>query len=617
MSLFLSFFGKEYKAYYIYIYKNALKYLFNFLKEHKVEKKLLKTLKDKIIIGIYKITSPSGKIYIGQSVNINVRWYKDYKNLHCKGQTKLYNSLIKYGWDKHIFEVIEECKLECLNDRELYWKKHYVKQLGWGKMMFLMLNDGKGGNKSKETKTKMSISSIKYNHPIKAYDLKGNFIKLFNSPSEAKSILFPNNRINTGDILKICRRDNKQKTTGGYIFQFEHDDRIDEILLSLNNNIKIKQKTILQYDLEGNFIKEYKNSYQVEKEYLEKGIKINSSDIRSCCNGKQKTAKGFIWKYGNSLIDNQKINIDEINKNFQDFKEIQEKFEKEKLLKTGIKNEIYDYIRNISNNIIKLNYNDEIDFYFPELNIGINILELKNNYKLPKNHNKKLFEKYLHILKLIQIYSDEWINKPEIVKSRIRNLLGLTPNKIYARKCEIREIHDNKIKNDFLNNNHIQGKDRSKYKIGLYYNDELVSIMTFNNPRIAIGKTKNINYKNPYELLRFCNKINNNVIGAASKLFNYFKNNYKPDLIYSFADNRWTSPNKNLYTSIGFNFISRSQQGYYYTKDFNNRLHRFNFNKGALKSKGYDINKTESVIMDEIGYKTIWDCGVTRFEWCP
>lgn len=76
------------------------------------------------MIGIYKITSPSNKIYIGQSINIEKR-FKQYKKLDCKKQPKLYNSLTKYGVEYHIFEVIEECILEELDKKEIYWKKYY------------------------------------------------------------------------------------------------------------------------------------------------------------------------------------------------------------------------------------------------------------------------------------------------------------------------------------------------------------------------------------------------------------------------------------------------------------------------------------------------------------
>lgn len=76
------------------------------------------------MIGIYKITSPSGRIYIGQSVNIEDR-FRHYKTLDCKGQSKIYNSLKKYGVDNHIFEVVEECEVSFLTDKEGYWQDFY------------------------------------------------------------------------------------------------------------------------------------------------------------------------------------------------------------------------------------------------------------------------------------------------------------------------------------------------------------------------------------------------------------------------------------------------------------------------------------------------------------
>lgn len=78
----------------------------------------------KKITGIYKITSPSGRIYIGQSVNIASRWY-GYLYFAKRRQTRLYNSFQKYGVDQHRFEVIEECKKDKLNERERYWQDYY------------------------------------------------------------------------------------------------------------------------------------------------------------------------------------------------------------------------------------------------------------------------------------------------------------------------------------------------------------------------------------------------------------------------------------------------------------------------------------------------------------
>ena len=80
--------------------------------------------KDLIMIGVYKIINPKGLIYIGSSNDIDTRW-KWYKKLRCNSQTKLCNSLRKYGIDNHIFEVVEECDVEILLERELFYGTMY------------------------------------------------------------------------------------------------------------------------------------------------------------------------------------------------------------------------------------------------------------------------------------------------------------------------------------------------------------------------------------------------------------------------------------------------------------------------------------------------------------
>lgn len=73
---------------------------------------------------IYKITSPSKKIYIGSTFNIYKRVYR-YKKLLCKTQTKLYNSINKYGWENHSLEIIEECSDLTRNQQEAHWGKFF------------------------------------------------------------------------------------------------------------------------------------------------------------------------------------------------------------------------------------------------------------------------------------------------------------------------------------------------------------------------------------------------------------------------------------------------------------------------------------------------------------
>lgn len=111
------------------------------------------------IIGIYKITSPSNKIYIGQSIDVYKR-FSQYKKLECKRQKKIYNSLLKYGAVYHIFEIIEECDVEELNKRERYWQEFYD-CIGKNGLNCQLVNcDNVKQIHSKETRDKISKANI-------------------------------------------------------------------------------------------------------------------------------------------------------------------------------------------------------------------------------------------------------------------------------------------------------------------------------------------------------------------------------------------------------------------------------------------------------------------------
>jgi group I intron endonuclease len=106
--------------------------------------------------GIYKITNPNGKVYIGQSVNAKKR-ILNYKRLDCKEQPKIYNSLKKYGIQNHTFEIIHICNIEELNNLERYYQELYdvIKN---GLNCRLTITSDKSGRISEETKLKMSIA---------------------------------------------------------------------------------------------------------------------------------------------------------------------------------------------------------------------------------------------------------------------------------------------------------------------------------------------------------------------------------------------------------------------------------------------------------------------------
>ncbi len=108
------------------------------------------------MIGIYKITSPSDKVYIGQSINIERR-FRYYKILRCKDQVKIYNSLLKYGVDAHIFEVLELCNTEQLNNRERHYQDLYDSIANGLNLLYVKSEHFNGGH-SDESKKKISDS---------------------------------------------------------------------------------------------------------------------------------------------------------------------------------------------------------------------------------------------------------------------------------------------------------------------------------------------------------------------------------------------------------------------------------------------------------------------------
>jgi group I intron endonuclease len=169
------------------------------------------------MIGIYKITSPTCKIYIGQSTNIENRKYY-YTSIKCDKQPKLFNSLKKYGWEQHVFEIIEECSLEILNEREIYWGEHYdvLEENG----LNLRLGDARGKcseeMKKKIGKTNSRPKPEKFNSelkkPVLQFDKQGNLIAEYESYHDAKN--------KTGLSLTEALR-GKAKTAGGYIFKYK------------------------------------------------------------------------------------------------------------------------------------------------------------------------------------------------------------------------------------------------------------------------------------------------------------------------------------------------------------------------------------------------------------
>jgi hypothetical protein len=277
--------------------------------------------------------------------------------------------------------------------------------------------------------------------------------------------------------------------------------------------------------------------------------------------------------------------------------------------------QVKKFIEKIYKGKIKKGFFDgyELDIYLPDLNLAFEFNGLywhSEKFKDKDYHYNKMKIANKYNIRLIQIFEDEWNYKQNIVKSKIRYLLNKIQKEkiINARECYIKEISSTK-KDKFLINNHLQGKDISNIKLGLFYKKDkkLKGVMTFSLPRLSLGR--NLTDENIFELSRFCVKRNFLIRGGFQKLFAYFKNNYEFDKIITYADLRWSVGN--IYASSGFQFNHYSKPNYWYTDKYK-RFHRFNFRKQKLKKmfpKIYKEELTEKKIMKETKYLRIWDCG--------
>jgi hypothetical protein len=270
--------------------------------------------------------------------------------------------------------------------------------------------------------------------------------------------------------------------------------------------------------------------------------------------------------------------------------------------------ELYEFIKSKYSGEIIQSYRDslEIDIYLPEIGIGFEYNGLYWHSEEHKNkdyHSKKIEFFKDRGIRVINIWEDDWKLKNEIIKSQIMNWIGLNKNVIYARNCHVSVIEDKKSVIDFLNLNHIQGYSNSDISIGLYRENEIISVMTFDK----LEGRKKMGLKE-WNLSRFCTQLNKRVVGGASKMIKYFIDNYSPKRIISYSDSSWSVGE--LYEKLGFVLVDNGRPDYKYISK-GRRVHKSNFTK---KKMGYVGEKTELEISEEIGLVRIWDCGKKKYE---
>jgi len=268
--------------------------------------------------------------------------------------------------------------------------------------------------------------------------------------------------------------------------------------------------------------------------------------------------------------------------------------------------EIYDYLcelgieSEVGNREIIYPY--ELDIFVPEKNFSLeyNGLFWHSDKQKSKNyHFNKTMATMKKNINLIHVFSDEWKQKGEIVRSIIKYHLNLIKEKIHARKCIVKEVSREDTK-EFFTKNHISGNVSNIINsFGLYFNDTLVSCVSLRKPL----KKKN---SNVIEIARFCSLINTKVLGGFSKLLKYIKIWTKEkgfEKILTYADLRFGTGN--VYEKAGFQKVGVTCLNYWYTDS----LRRFSRQKFRAKD-----GISEKEIAENAGVYKIYGCGSNIYQ---
>lgn len=282
---------------------------------------------------------------------------------------------------------------------------------------------------------------------------------------------------------------------------------------------------------------------------------------------------------------------------------------------SGAEKNLYDFVVSIMGNSGLVIFRDrsliypyELDIYIPSANIAIEYCglywhsEISGGKKKDYHYNKMISCKEKKV-RLITIFEDEYLNKPEVVKSRIRNALNKPEKRIYARKCILKEIGYRESK-EFLDRYHLQGSGVSKARWGLFSDNILVQVLTCGEPARKHTSKK---LGRVLEIKRFATKVGVSVVGGFGKLFSVTKkfaleNEY--DVIKSYCDMRYASEVP-VYEKLGFILYGFTK----YTPHYCNKGHRVR-NQSLRKTKEEKkTGLTEWELRRAQGFDRIFDCG--------
>lgn len=250
------------------------------------------------MIGIYKIENiVNGKVYVGQSINIEQRWYNHKNELNGNRHCNLYlqNAWNKYGKDSFVFSVLEQCELNNIDEKEIYWIELYDS-----------LNPDKGYNLTaggQGTHGHIWSEEQRYNHflasksePILQFDLNGNLIERWRSSAYASREL----NIPVSGIRNCVKKDEKYYKCHDYIWISE--ELYNEKGFDINQYIKdhfSEREPIFQFDYYGNLVKVWESTLEIIKFFGLKSKEYKS--IFGTLKLKRTTGSNYIWLYKNDI----------------------------------------------------------------------------------------------------------------------------------------------------------------------------------------------------------------------------------------------------------------------------------------------------------------------------
>lgn len=257
------------------------------------------------------------------------------------------------------------------------------------------------------------------------------------------------------------------------------------------------------------------------------------------------------------------------------------------------------------------NHKKEIDIYVPEMRFGIEYHGLyyhSSRFRPRTYHFDKMKEAQAQGIRLVQLFSDEWESRPEVVRQFLANALGYGILTAHARQCRLVEVARQEA-DEFYDLHHIQGRCGHGLNYGLTHKGELVAVMTFSTRASSRSRAS----AGTQELVRFASSIR--VVGGASRLLKKLVAETRARAVVSYSDNRLFTGG--LYERLGFVRDGVSSPNYSYVDLAGaRRLHKSKFQHKHLPKvlgANYDPSRSERDNCEAAGYYQLFDCGLTRW----